>query len=253
MRVQRSQPEHCRASLPESLRKEGAFIGELLKHGEQSIETRRREEPGFGGRIDILTDITNSAITFVDDGVGMKSEEIEEALGAISRSSTVHEMEDLLRDRAATIESFAMAILSASGVAETIEVITRRLGSETGDRWTHETGRQFSHLERSQKARVGCMVKLTLLPDYAANLDEEFIRNAVKKNAGVMAVPILVNGDGPINDLCDSDHAEEWDQPYLPTEATEYQPIPPKRSLTGSVRYHLRGRGTPLVYHIGDD
>ena len=37
------------------------------------------------------------------------------------------------------------------------------------------------------------------------------------------------------------------------SEETSYRSIPPKRSFTVSVHYHLRGRGEPLPYSLNDE
>ncbi|MBD1923549.1 hypothetical protein H6F77_21100 [Microcoleus sp. FACHB-831] len=37
------------------------------------------------------------------------------------------------------------------------------------------------------------------------------------------------------------------------TEEISYRPMPPKRSFTVRVRYHLQGRGEPLPYPLDDE
>jgi len=36
-------------------------------------------------------------------------------------------------------------------------------------------------------------------------------------------------------------------------ETTNHQAMPPNRTFTIPIRYHLRGRGEPLSYQIGDE
>ena len=36
-------------------------------------------------------------------------------------------------------------------------------------------------------------------------------------------------------------------------ETMRYQAMPPNRTFTASIRYHLRGRGEPLPYQIDDE
>jgi len=36
-------------------------------------------------------------------------------------------------------------------------------------------------------------------------------------------------------------------------ETMSYQAMPPNRTFTASIRYHLRGRGEPLPYQIDDE
>ena len=53
---------------------------------------------------------------------------------------------------------------------------------------------------------------------------------------------------------------EEWiascEQVFVLREVNQdlsYRSLPPKRSFTASVRYHLRGRGEPLPYPLNDE
>lgn len=53
---------------------------------------------------------------------------------------------------------------------------------------------------------------------------------------------------------------EDWfdtcAQVYVLREVNQdlsYRSLPPKRSFTSSVRYHLRGRGEPLPYPLDDE
>ena len=84
-------------------------------------------------RITIKPDADANTLTIEDNGIGMSREEVIENLGTIARSGTKAFLERLGRqgrESAALIGQFGVGFYSAFMVADKVDVITRRAGSD---------------------------------------------------------------------------------------------------------------------------
>lgn len=192
------------------------FIRELIQNAHDAIQFRRQVDRHLQGRIDIVTDARARTIQFLDNGLGMNTDEIEKFLSTIGTSGTGERAQENLAkgDKAealTTIGQFGIGLLSAFVVAERIEVVTRRQGGSTVLRWVSDGSEEYELTELgSASADVGTRVTLSLQTTKASSLDEEAIRKTVKRYADFLPFGIYLNGNGPVNSIDAPWHRESW-------------------------------------------
>ena len=85
---------------------------------------------------------TTRRLTVEDNGIGMSRDEMVEALGTIARSGTRAFLERLEAGKAgegaSLIGQFGVGFYSAFMVADRVDVITRRAGSDEAWRWSSD-------------------------------------------------------------------------------------------------------------------
>ena len=89
----------------------------------------------FEPRIDITFDETAKTLTISDTGIGMSADELIDQIGTIARSGTKSFMQKLSGDEkkdANLIGQFGVGFYSAFMVADTIEITSRKAGTDTG-------------------------------------------------------------------------------------------------------------------------
>ena len=132
------------------------FLRELISNAADACERLRYEAiatPSLLGddpspRITLSIDADKRQITIEDNGVGMSRDEMVEALGTIARSGTkafvdrIQEGKD--REEASFIGQFGVGFYSAFMVAERVDVISRRAGTEEAFRWSSDGKGTFS-------------------------------------------------------------------------------------------------------------
>ena len=118
------------------------FLRELISNAADACERLRYEaiaNPALLGedpspRITIGIDADKRQITIEDNGIGMSRDELVEALGTIARSGTKAFLERIQegkdREEASFIGQFGVGFYSAFMVADRVDVISRRAGSE---------------------------------------------------------------------------------------------------------------------------
>src|SRR5580658_5585427 len=119
------------------------FLRELIANAADACERLRYEaiaEPTLLGddikpRITLSIDAEQKRLTVEDNGIGMSREELAEALGTIARSGTKAFLDRIESKQAdeetALIGRFGVGFYSAFMVAERVEVVSRRAGTDT--------------------------------------------------------------------------------------------------------------------------
>ena len=126
------------------------FLRELISNAADACEELRYEaiaNPALLGddpkpRITLLIDADNRALTVEDNGIGMDRGEIAEALGTIARSGTkafMDRMEAAQGGEGATlIGQFGVGFYSAFMVADRVDVVSRRAGTDEAWLWSSD-------------------------------------------------------------------------------------------------------------------
>src|SRR5919107_934376 len=126
------------------------FLRELISNAADACEKLRYEaiaNPSLLGddpkaRITLLIDADNRRLTVEDNGIGMSRDEMTEALGTIARSGTKAFMDRIEAaqnaEGAQLIGQFGVGFYSAFMVAERVDVISRRAGSDEAARWSSD-------------------------------------------------------------------------------------------------------------------
>ena len=129
------------------------FLRELIANAADACERLRYEaiaEPALLGedvkpRITVALDGQANSLTVEDNGIGMSRDEMIDALGTIARSGTkafLERIEAAQKDDGAEggalIGRFGVGFYSAFMVAERVDVISRRAGTETAAMWSSD-------------------------------------------------------------------------------------------------------------------
>src|ERR1700676_5206230 len=124
------------------------FLRELIANAADACERLRYEaiaEPALLGddvkpRITLSVDPEQKRLTVEDNGIGMSREELAEALGTIARSGTKAFLDrieaKLPDDETALIGRFGVGFYSAFMVAERVEGVSARAGTDTAWLWS---------------------------------------------------------------------------------------------------------------------
>src|SRR5919112_2980779 len=126
------------------------FLRELISNAADACERLRYEAistPALLGddpkaRIMLLIDAENRRLTIEDNGIGMSRDEMIEALGTIARSGTKAFMDRIQAaqggEGAQLIGQFGVGFYSAFMVADRVEVVSRRAGSDEAAVWSSD-------------------------------------------------------------------------------------------------------------------
>jgi molecular chaperone HtpG len=126
------------------------FLRELISNAADACEKLRYEglgDPSLLGdgappRITISLDPDGKRLVVEDNGIGMSEDELAEALGTIARSGTKAFMERIAASKDAEgsqlIGQFGVGFYSAFMVADKIDVVSRRAGTQAAALWSSD-------------------------------------------------------------------------------------------------------------------
>ena len=206
------------------------FLRELVANAADAIDRRRFEaltHPALalpeGAKIRIVPARAERALTISDDGIGMTREELIANLGTIARSGTRAFGETLAQakpeERPSLIGQFGVGFYSAFMVADAVEVVSRRAGSEEAWRWSSD-GRGGFSLASAERAAPGSDVVLRLKSDATEFLDAYRIETVVRKWADHVTIPITIERDG--KDVAANEGTALWRKPKGEVEEQSY-------------------------------
>ncbi len=145
--------------------------------------------------IRITPDKENRTITIADCGIGMSRDELEENLGTIAKSgSYAFKSENEKCEDVDIIGQFGVGFYSAFMVADTVEVKSRKFGSDDAYKWLSK-GADGYEIEPCTKESAGTEIIITLKKntddeDYDKYLEEYTIRNLIRKYSDYIKYPI---------------------------------------------------------------
>jgi len=245
------------------------FLRELISNAADACEKLRYEAiatPALLGddakpRITIAVDAEAKTLVVEDNGIGMGRDEMVEALGTIARSGTRAFVERLQSGEANAgaqlIGQFGIGFYSAFMVAERVEVISRRAGSEEAWRWSSEGKGTFSvaAAELAEAPARGTRVVLHLMEDAKSYLERPTVERVVREQSGHVPVPIAIIEKPGAEPAEIADGAALWAKPRNEVTAEEHTDF--YRSIAGqfdepalTVHYRAEGRHeyTVLLY-----
>ncbi len=181
------------------------FLRELISNAADACEKLRYEaiaDPaltadGEGFAIRVVIDKDAKTLAVVDNGVGMGRDDLDRALGTIASSGTKAFLDKIgaeaEEESGNLIGQFGIGFYSAFMVADSVEVRTRRAGSDAAWRWTSD-GKgdyQVSPLPEAEAPARGTRVTLHLNEAAAGEFLEPYrVERLVKEHSGAVAVPI---------------------------------------------------------------
>src|SRR3954449_2001980 len=126
------------------------FLRELISNAADACERLRYESINNQAllgddpkpRVALALDADGNRLTVEDNGIGMSRDEMIEALGTIARSGTKAFMERIESTQnaegATLIGQFGVGFYSAFMVADRVDVISRRAGSDEAWQWSSD-------------------------------------------------------------------------------------------------------------------
>lgn len=186
------------------------FLRELISNASDACDKLRYRaltepkliegDPGF--RITISLDKKAKTLTVSDNGVGMDKDELTGILGTIARSGTQAFVEGLSgdgkkdKDKAVSlIGQFGVGFYSAFMVADLVEVVTRKAGTDTAVKWASDGRGEFT-IEDAARDTRGTDVIVHLKKDEKEYLEPARIEHIVRTYSDHIGIPIVLAGDG---------------------------------------------------------
>jgi molecular chaperone HtpG len=189
------------------------FLRELVSNASDAADKVRFEalkDPALLGsdadlKIRISVDKAARAITVSDNGIGMSREEVIANIGTIARSGTREFFQSLTGDQAKDarlIGQFGVGFYSSFIVADRVSLLTRRAGlpADAAVRWECDMGQgagEYS-IEAAEKPGRGTEVTLHVREGEDELLDEQRLKDIVRKYSDHIAIPIVM-GDETVN------------------------------------------------------
>ena len=175
-------------------------VREMIQNAhDTSIIRSTRDESCINPAIEVTFDRQARTLTFTDHGAGMTEDELHTNLSTVGESFTRIQRDELrganAREAALLIGQFGIGLLSAFSISGRVEVYTRSYqDGQTGFRWSCDGDIHYD-TEPYDKPDVGTRVVLHLLDSKLELLDEGRLRQAIKKYADFLSIPILLQGN----------------------------------------------------------
>ncbi len=183
------------------------FLRELISNGADACEKLRHEAladpsltadcPSF--LISVSLDKAGRQLTVADNGIGMSKDELASALGTIANSGTRAFLERLRGDAAEDapvgsdlIGQFGIGFYSAFMVADHIDVLSRRAGTNEAYRWSSDGKGSFSIAPLPLEAAPTRGTKVILHLNEASDeyLDSYRVEKILRDYSSAIAVPV---------------------------------------------------------------
>jgi molecular chaperone HtpG len=214
------------------------FLRELVSNASDACDKLRYEaiaNPALLGAdprlvIRISADKESGRLTIADNGIGMDEHELVDNLGTIARSGTRAFLDRLAGsgETSSFIGQFGVGFYSAFMVADRIEVISRKAGSNDAYLWSSEGSGGFAvgPAPDEQAAAVprGTAVILHLKADAKGFLEENEIERVVHTYSDHILFPIvLVAKDGKTRQI--NSASALWQRPKSEVKPEEYKEV----------------------------
>jgi molecular chaperone HtpG len=239
------------------------FLRELIANAADACERLRYEaiaEPALLGddakpRITLLVDADKKLLTVEDNGIGMSREEMVEALGTIARSGTKAFLDrvaaaggnETAGEDNALIGRFGVGFYSAFMVADRVDVLSHRAGTNACWLWSSDGQGTFSVTPVPADAMPrGTRVMLHLIDDAKTYSDRQTLERLVKAQSGHVPVPILIVEKPDAAPAEITDGAALWTKPKAEITTGDYTDF--YRSIAGqfddpAMTVHFRAEG----------
>jgi molecular chaperone HtpG len=180
------------------------FLRELISNGADALDKLRYEaltrpellEGGGDLKITIASDQKAKTLTVTDTGIGMSRDEMVENLGTIARSGTQAFVEKLSAGEGdlKLIGQFGIGFYSAFMVAEKVEVVSRRAGSDEVSIWSSDGSGTFvvAPYEGSDAPVRGTVIRLHMRDEAAEFLENWRLEQIVRTYSDHVAHPIML-------------------------------------------------------------
>jgi molecular chaperone HtpG len=225
------------------------FLRELIANAADACERLRYEAiaaPALLGddskpRITVALDAAARQLAVEDNGIGMDRQELIEGLGTIARSGTKAFLERVEAGQGeqgggqtgqggegaegqALIGRFGVGFYSAFMVAERVEVISQRAGSDAAWLWSSDGKGDFSIAPAAGAVapRRGTRVVLHLFEEAKDYTDRATVEQLIRAQSGHVPVPIAVIEKPGAASIEITDGAALWAKPKSEVTPADY-------------------------------
>jgi molecular chaperone HtpG len=181
------------------------FLRELISNAADACEKLRYEAiahpelaDGQPPRILVTLDEEANRLTIEDNGIGMRRDELIDALGTIARSGTRAFMERIEASKAGEgaelIGQFGVGFYSSFMVADRVDVISRRAGTDEAWLWSSDGKGSYGIglAELGAAPARGTRVILHLLDDAKKYTGKWAVEQIIREQSGHVPVPIEI-------------------------------------------------------------
>jgi molecular chaperone HtpG len=237
------------------------FLRELISNAADACERLRYEaiaDPALLSsdstfRITLAIDADKKTLTVEDNGIGMNRDELVQALGTIAHSGTrafLEKVEASQNNGAGTalIGEFGVGFYSAFMVADKVDVISRRAGSEDAWQWSSDGKGTYSvaPIALTDAPNRGTRVVLHLMQDAVSYTERFTLERVVRDQSGHVPVPIAIVEKPGAEPAEVADGAALWTKPRSEISAADYTDF--YRSIAGqldepALTIHFRAEG----------
>jgi len=186
------------------------FLRELLSNASDAIQkrkflgqTNKSVLNKVADQIGIKVNSKKKTLEIQDTGVGLDEADLVATLGTIAKSGTtsfLQEMQETSDAKSAAqtlIGKFGVGFYSAFMVAEKVEVVTKKAGTNEVWAWVSDGQTGYNIDKSSEDMPVGTVIRMFLKKDAKKYLDEAKIRSLIQKYSDHISIPINIeNKDG---------------------------------------------------------
>ncbi|MBR3227615.1 MAG: molecular chaperone HtpG, partial [Erysipelotrichaceae bacterium] len=215
------------------------FLRELISNASDALDKRYflsltdTDIDADDLKIRIEADKKNRCIRISDNGIGMNREDLEKDLGTIARSGSFEFKENLdEKEKIDIIGQFGVGFYSAFMVADTIEVLSRKVGEEKAYLWTGTL--DGYEIKQAKKDEPGTVITLHIKANtkekkYDSYLNTEDLQLLVKKYSDFIRYPIVMdlekygeNGSKTVEETTVNSMVPIWKRPKKELKEKDY-------------------------------
>jgi molecular chaperone HtpG len=180
------------------------FLRELVSNASDALDKLKYltltddafKSLSFDPKIDISFDETDKkTITISDTGIGMDEADLVEQLGTIARSGTKNFLSKLSGDAkkdSNLIGQFGVGFYSAFMIADKVDVLTKKAGTDTAYLWSSD-GKGGYEVQEASREDHGTTVTLHLMEDGKEYASRWRLEGIIKKYSNHVAFPIYLH------------------------------------------------------------
>ncbi len=145
-------------------------------------------------KVFLTVDNDAKTLTISDNGIGMTEQDMVDNLGTIARSGTSNFVDQLTGDAAkdvSVIGQFGVGFYSSFMVADKVEVISRKAGESTSQKWESDGLGAYTISDASRDGH-GTTIVLHVKKEAEEYLDPVRIRHVIRTYADHIALPVVL-------------------------------------------------------------
>ena len=180
------------------------FLRELVSNASDALDKykfltltdKNFKGAGFEPRIDISfsNDSDNLTLTISDNGIGMDNKDLKDNLGTIARSGTKNFLSKMTGDAkkdSNLIGQFGVGFYSCFMVADSVDVLTKKAGSDKAYLWKSDGKTGFT-MKEGERDSQGTTITLYLNDEGKEFTSRWTLESIVKKYSDHISFPIFL-------------------------------------------------------------